>query len=164
MRKPPLTTNYRIGVIIYLYSSSEPSRGLEVAALAVDESSPSVSTAPAVAATTKEFRIPVVNGFAAHSSDGSSSSSQHSSDSHHGSSDQDEEASGGADKKSCSSLVPKRQKPKPNLRLPCAANSALKRESNGHITMATEDLLQPGHVVKERWKVVRMPHTLVPFP
>jgi len=112
-----------------------------------------------------EFRIPVVNGFAAHSSDGSSSSSsQHSSDSHHGSSDDDEGASGAADKKSCSSLVPKRQKPKPNLRLPCAANSALKRESNGHITMATEDLLQPGHVVKERWKVVRMPRTLVPFP
>ncbi|KAH9637612.1 hypothetical protein HF086_014776 [Spodoptera exigua] len=24
-----------------------------------------------------------------------------------------------------------------------------------HITMASEDLLQPGHVVKERWKVVK---------
>lgn len=47
------------------------------------------------------------------------------------------------------------RKPKrPNLlQLPCVARPA--KQTNGHITMATEDLLQPGHVVKERWKVVR---------
>lgn len=31
-----------------------------------------------------------------------------------------------------------------------------------HITMASEDLLQPGHIVKERWKVVR-PNTRLFF-
>lgn len=57
--------------------------------------------------------------------------------------------------RSAASLV-ETQKPKkrPNLhlQLPCVARPA--KVSNGHITMATEDLLQPGHVVKERWKVV----------
>lgn len=27
-------------------------------------------------------------------------------------------------------------------------------DQNNNITMTSEDLLQPGHVVKERWKVV----------
>ena len=40
-------------------------------------------------------------------------------------------------------------------RRPCVGGAVAARETNGHhITMATEDLLQPGHVVKERWKVV----------
>ena len=51
------------------------------------------------------------------------------------------------------------RKPKrPNqLQLPCIARPHNKAANSGHITMATEDLLQPGHVVKERWKVVRDP-------
>merc|ERR1712071_67366 len=48
------------------------------------------------------------------------------------------------------SLTEKRKAKRHPQRLPCVALG-----SNGHITMATEDLLQPGHVVKERWKVVR---------
>lgn len=29
-------------------------------------------------------------------------------------------------------------------------------DQNNNITMTSEDLLQPGHVVKERWKVVSL--------
>lgn len=29
-------------------------------------------------------------------------------------------------------------------------------DPNNNITMTNEDLLQPGHVVKERWRVVRI--------
>jgi hypothetical protein len=58
---------------------------------------------------------------------------------------------------SIDSLIEIRKPKRPNLlELPCIARS--RKPSNGHISniiMATEDLLQPGHVVKERWKVVR---------
>jgi hypothetical protein len=34
-------------------------------------------------------------------------------------------------------------------------------DQNNNITMTSEDLLQPGHVVKERWKVVSLFSLLV---
>ena len=61
----------------------------------------------------------------------------------------DNNSGGGGIQRSCS-LTEKRKARRHPQRFPCVALG-----SNGHITMATEDLLQPGHVVKERWKVVR---------
>lgn len=36
-------------------------------------------------------------------------------------------------------------------------------DQNNNITMTSEDLLQPGHVVKERWKVVSFFISLATF-
>lgn len=36
-------------------------------------------------------------------------------------------------------------------------------DQNNNITMTSEDLLQPGHVVKERWKVVSRPSSRLMF-
>jgi len=36
-------------------------------------------------------------------------------------------------------------------------------DQNNNITMTSEDLLQPGHVVKERWKVVSFIYLLVGY-
>lgn len=37
-------------------------------------------------------------------------------------------------------------------------------DQNNNITMTSEDLLQPGHVVKERWKVVSVISHFITFP
>lgn len=149
-------------------SSAEPSPCLDVAALAVDEATVSVRSVAASTTGLGGIKISafslLVNGFSQssssncvqsgrrpavriHSSSSSSSSSstgEQSSDSHNSRKSRSQTAA---------SLVETRKPKRPNLlQLPCVARPA--KLSNGHITMATEDLLQPGHVVKERWKVV----------
>ncbi|GFS73011.1 hypothetical protein NPIL_376631 [Nephila pilipes] len=42
-----------------------------------------------------------------------------------------------------------------------ASSEVVNEDDSFYVNMTTEDLLQPGHVVKERWKVVSLP--LVPF-
>ena len=151
-------------------SSAEPSPCLDVAALAVDEATVSVRSVAASTTGLGGIKISafslLVNGFSQSSSSGcvragrrpaavvlhqssSSSSSSSSGDGERSSGDgpdSQKSQSGG-------SLVETRKPKRPNLlQLPCVARPA--KQSNGHITMATEDLLQPGHVVKERWKVV----------
>lgn len=160
-------------------SSAEPSPCLDVAALAVDEATVSSVRSVAASATglggikISAFSL-LVNGFSQSSSSGcvlagrrpaaaaittaavrlhstsSSSSSSSDDDADHSSDGQNSQKS-----QSAASLVETRKPKRPNLlQLPCVARPA--KQTNGHITMATEDLLQPGHVVKERWKVVRL--------
>lgn len=158
--------------------SAEPSPCLDVAALAVDEATVSSVRSVAASATglggikISAFSL-LVNGFSQSSSSGcvlagrrpaaaaittaavrlhstsSSSSGSSDDDADHSSDGQNSQKS-----QSAASLVETRKPKRPNLlQLPCVARPA--KQTNGHITMATEDLLQPGHVVKERWKVVR---------
>ena len=164
--------------LVVVASSAEPSPCLDVAALAVDEAT--VSSVRSVAVSTtglggikiSAFSL-LVNGFSQSSSSGcvragrrptvaattnsavrlhssnSSSSSSSDDDADHSSDERNSQKS-----QSAASLVETRKPKRPNLlQLPCVARPA--KQTNGHITMATEDLLQPGHVVKERWKVVR---------
>lgn len=160
---------YKNAFCVVVSSSAEPSPCLDVAALAVDEATASVRSVAASPSGLGGIKISafslLVNGFSQSNSSSSSSSdcirqqrpavlsssSSTSSDSGDPSSDD-----GGDSQKSqtAGSLVEIRKPKRPNLlQLPCVARPA--KQSNGHITMATEDLLQPGHVVKERWKVVR---------
>ena len=165
---------YIVDLIIfnYYFSSTEPNPCVDVAALAAADEVNSVrSTATAtgfvglgsIKGTTLSI---LVNGFSQSTNSGCDRNQHNAIHCNSISSSSNSTGSNNSSKSSSpiDSLIETRKPKRPNLlQLPCVARQ--RKPSNGHISniiMATEDLLQPGHVVKERWKVVRFSYSKNP--